>query len=132
MLVLATSAPALAQPVSRQFNLQCRGFAHNEEADKPPGPNEPWFNIYRVDLDKNLWCSAQCDTSPSPISFASDDQIVFKISNNKLTSQIIEVNRITGKLDITWSFHGTQHDGARKIAAQCERAEFTGLPVPKF
>ena len=132
LLILLVATPALADP-PRQFNLECRGFAHTEE---PPGKStgqiEPWFNIYRVDLDKGLWCAGSCDYGPSPVSYASDDEIIFKATNDKLTSEIIQVNRITGKLDVALTFHGTQRDGARKITAKCDRTEFTGLPVAKF
>lgn len=123
---------SMALAAAAAFNLVCSGTMTAETI--AGNKREPYTAIYRVDLDRQLWCESECrahhpiqSVQPGSLTLHSDEVD----SPSEKSSMLNQIDRVTGKHLIT----STKKTYGRfamiiimKYDGQCERQPFTGFP----
>jgi len=108
------------------FNLVCGGTMRTGPLGLalPESGGAPFAITYRIDLDRQLWCSDACDTT-EPIASVLDGQILLREQYDPNGSRVIAFTPATGR------FTDTRIEGetATLRSGVCEAAPFTGFPV---
>jgi len=117
---------AAALQVAAAFNLVCGGTMRTGPLGLalPESGGAPFAITYRIDLDRQLWCSDACDTT-EPVASVLDGRIILREHYNPLGSSVITFDPASGR------FADTRIDGetATLRSGVCEAARFTGFPV---
>ena len=114
---------AMAQATD-QFDLNCRGILH-------PRPGDPEIKMerrYHIDLKANRWCFDGCVT-PKAITGVTPDMITLEKLAARDNYLHTEVNRFVNRQN--GAVFDSDGDG-HYYTGQCEKADFTPLPQPKF
>jgi len=136
-LLLATAL--VATPVSAatdQFDLVCRG-QQKLSANGRPTPKE---TRYRIDLARKSWCTDQCK-EVRPIQDVSQGQIVIE-AHERTNSEDFTVRHTIDRTTGAWTnFYSSAGVRTRMMFSpgawwetngNCEAAEFSGFPAPRF
>ncbi|MNR16924.1 hypothetical protein D3C85_1335580 [compost metagenome] len=127
MLAIAFAALLVVQSAN-QFDLICEG----EHVGRWEGTvnRKPFDAHYRIDLDRRVWCGADC-TSVQDIASVSPTRIVLKASGPGIFGGHDSgtwVDRSTGRLT-----GGSDSEFLKtSLSAQCRRATFTPIPRNLF
>ena len=117
------------------FNLVCVGSV----STIPPIPNQPaktYEVTFRIDLEKQRWCSASCLETQAIFS-VTENEIVFYRSAESITGGGFEakVNRVSGRHEKFVSIKNFANSGSAVIFKEdgrCTVSEFSGFPSSKF
>lgn len=126
MSVVASNLLALAA-----FNLVCTGTQMSAPnlAEGSKLTNEPFREVYRVNLDSRRWCRDECAQTWA-LAGLSDTIISVEDASDYAATPVTfsTVNRESG-------IYRTLHRDAVSIVMRrgsCKRASFSGLPARKF
>lgn len=108
------------------FNLVCGGTMRTGPLGLalPESGGAPFAVTYRIDIDRQLWCSDACDAT-EPVASILDGQIVLREHYNPLGSSVITFTPATLRFTDT----RIEGDTATLRSGTCEAAPFTGFPV---
>ena len=115
---------ALALQAAAAFNLVCTGTLVDTDH---PGKVR-WTSVYRIDLNRGRWCSAECRLS-FPIVESTPEMITLSRINGPNMTGLAVIYRESGML---WDRMTGESDLNWEVRAQCEHAPFTGLPQHRF
>lgn len=121
----------LALVALASFNLVCSG-THTTGTlglSLSDQHQEQFRVIFRVDLDRQRWCSGDCETT-APLASVTDTRITFRYDDAReiRSDSITYVNRESGEL----FDRDRLGDYVSLRTGTCERAEFTGFPPRRF
>lgn len=118
--------------VAAAFNLICTGTMTSRSIAGEK--SEPFEHIYRIDLDRQLWCESDCKTQreifavqPTSITLQSVDKDTPSVRQMISTT----IDRETGEFRslVTDQIPGRSSTIIiLKWAGKCERQPFTGFP----
>lgn len=127
MLAIALAALLNVQS-GNQFDLICEGEHIGQWTTDEK--REVFNTRYRIDLDRSVWCGADC-TSMQGIASVTPTRIVLRPTGPAVLGgrdEGLSIDRSTGQLSggTTASFMRT------RVTAQCRWAPFSGMPERKF
>lgn len=117
---------ATALQMVAAFNLVCSGTLRTGPLGLalPESDGTPFAVTYRIDLDRNRWCSDACDAI-EPVAFVLDGQIVLRELYNPAGSNVVTIHPATRRFTDT-TIAG---DTATLRSGVCVAGAFTGFPV---
>jgi len=130
--IVALTGAAHSQTPTR-FDVICTGTVTNALGDKSTDKRAEPVR-YTVDLDRNLWCGAGCQTVTA-IAKVTDDTITLEDWKTASMIASIEMNRFTGSFHVLIS-HVARPPRVPQTAiieeGQCVRAPFSRIPDKRF
>lgn len=111
---------------TQQFDLVCTG--EMTTGSRIAGyETTAWAPRFRINLTNNTWCSDTC-TRVAPIVRVDAAEIVLNEDNTADMQHSESINRSTGQ------YHSSLRLGAltQRASAQCQRADFSGMPTAAF
>lgn len=126
--IWAVPISALAGGTPTQFNLDCSG---NVVIDDIFGTkSETYHSIYRLDLDRGLWCDGDCKATHS---FASVQPTQIELEHTETDTDLSfdRINRETGEHSILMAHNDVldrRSVRTMKWSGECKRLDFTGFP----
>lgn len=130
MLVPIIAAAVLITQSGQQFDLACTGTETGGGfQEKSP---ESWSQRYRIDLNRMVWCNADCASSQS-IARADAGEIV-------LTDQTIgdggferhKINRSDGRIVYSMRLSSGSSSMWSGVEGTCRKDTFTPIPAAAF
>lgn len=129
LLIISLFAAAWSSPVvaQSQFDLICVGESRLQLDGEPPEVSE--FNAhYRIDLDRRIWCGAECP-GVNPLGPASSYRLELSFrSSSILPMDNLVIDRTTGEMS-QFERMGSSYSSIR---ATCRKAPFTPIPQALF
>ena len=114
----------------RHFDLLCHGTEKYVDSHQVFAPRTVQ-QLYRIDLDRNLWCSSRCEKTKQ-IKSADDLHIVLSsVEENGLSDRIV-VDQLGKRVDYsTGAGYGSEFKGLVG-RVNCKTMPFTRLDPPAF
>jgi hypothetical protein len=126
MISLSLAITMLATAAT-SFNLVCTGTVSTGEGFKSDKSKTPFSITYRVDLNRDRWCSDRC-TSSEPLYGVTNEEIIFRFQKDEDLTIATRVNRESG----VYSDLAKLGPGWIHSFGKCQPAPFTGLPGRRF
>jgi hypothetical protein len=127
--VLATGEAANVS--AEQFDLVCAGNRTGVLSGKVKGV-EPFQSEFRIDLRAKTWCGGDCTRTYDIDGAVTTSEIVLTDDAEGPWESRTRVDRTSGKFTSS-TFHtayGLKSGGYSE--GECQRAQFKGMPPPKF